>query len=136
MGTWGMSTFEDDDACDWLADFRDSPSIDMLDETFDMVLEIGDDYLERTEGACGVAAAEVVAALLGNPAPDLPEEIQKWVVGKAVPSSDLSTKARRVVERVLADDSEKRESWLESADALEWEAKMNDLLRRLGKVPL
>ena len=80
MGAWGHTTFENDDALDWWETFRDRPTRDMLERTFVFISEAGnDEFIEAPECGAAIAAAEIVAALRGSPATNLPEDIVAWL---------------------------------------------------------
>lgn len=71
MGPWGIGTFDDDTASDWLDEFVDAPSADALRRT----LAASDDgYLEFTEAVGFLAAAEIVAGVLTGPREGLPDQ--------------------------------------------------------------
>ena len=53
-------------------------------EAFEAVLEAAD-YIEAPDASAALAAAEVVAALLGRPAVELPDAVAAWVAGKKPP---------------------------------------------------
>jgi hypothetical protein len=63
MGIWGLGAFENDDAADWVAEFRGSPTLQQLDDAFEAVLAQGG-YLEIPECASAVAAASLLAQAL------------------------------------------------------------------------
>ena len=132
MGAWGSGSFENDDAMDWTSDLSASLDWSAVRDALDDVLGYGpDDYLGAPEAAVALAAAEVVAAALGAPAGDLPEEVTTWVAThrrNAMP--EHAQDALRAVERVMA-DSELLELWDESDEASEWQANVADLRRRL-----
>lgn len=71
MSIWGPGPFENDDGADWFADLRDEPSLALIREALE---EIADPahagYIEVTDGAEAVAAAGVLAKLLGSPGDD------------------------------------------------------------------
>jgi hypothetical protein len=131
MGAWGINTFENDDAADWIGEFCDEPDKELLVEAFDAVNDIGDDYLEAPESSAALAAAEVIAALLGKPSANLTDET-KECVGKLKfkPNEKLLSAARKAVERVKT-NSELKELWDESDDAAQWQATVEDLAARL-----
>ena len=131
MGAWGINTFENDDAADWIGEFCDEPDKELLVEAFDAVNDIGDDYLESPESSAALAAAEVIAALLGKPSAALPDDT-KECVGKLnfKPDEELLAAAQKAVERVKT-DSELKELWDESDDATQWQATVEDLAARL-----
>jgi hypothetical protein len=135
MGAWGHGSFDNDDAGDWVAELSEAVGTEPVSEAFEAVLEVGDNYLEVTEAGRGLAAAEVVAALLGRPPAVLPEEVTAWLAGKKPPKAALIKKAQRVVKRVLK-DSELKELWAESEDAAKWQREAEGLLQRLSAAPV
>ncbi len=136
MGAWGSGSFENDDAMDWTSDLSASLDWSAVRAALDDVLGYGpDDYLGSTEASVAVAAAEVIAAAMGAPAGDLPEEVTTWVAThrrNVVP--EHAQNASRAVERVVA-DSELVELWEESDEMSEWQASVADLQRRLAGLP-
>lgn len=133
MGSWGLGTFENDDALDWLEELKDSPALAPLAFAFESVLESGEGgNIEIPEASIALAAAEVLAALLGNPGGELPEEIRGWLVGKEdAIAPDLVERAREAITRV-SDYSELLEAIEESDDAADWKHEIVDLLVRLS----
>jgi hypothetical protein len=93
--------------------------------------ELTPDYLEAPVCAAALAAAEVIAALRGKPALELPEEITRWVAtNPGDPGGELVDIAKRAVDAIAA-RSELKELWEESGDFDEWHATVNDLRVRL-----
>ena len=129
MGAWSHGSFDNDDALDWVGELEEAEGTEPIAEAFDAVLG-ADDYLEAPEASMGIAAAEVVAALLGKPAAKLPDEVASWVVGKEPPKPALVKKAQRVIERILK-DSELKDLWADSEDSAKWQQEVEGLLRRL-----
>jgi hypothetical protein len=130
MGAWGAGNFDNDDAGDWSYELEES-GIEAVKSAFDMVLS-GEDYVEAPECSAAIAAAEVVAALLGRPAADLPEEVQTFVSTKPKFATDLVELAKKALVRVLADNSELRELWQESDSFDEWKQNVADVQARLA----
>ena len=130
MGAWGHGNFENDDAADWLLQLEESEGLDVVASALEAVG--GDDYLEAPECTVGLAAAEVVAALIGYPAQALPEEVASWLVGRSIePDDPLVNEARDAVARI-GGDSELSELWQETDDYDDWKAVLSDLTERLG----
>jgi hypothetical protein len=133
MGTWGAGSFENDDAADWAAEFCEIRDEELLSEALTRAAEAeAGEYLEAPDASVALAAAEIVAALNGAPHPQLPEEVGEYVPNlrtKAGP--ELTSLALRAVGRVKA-DSELKDLWDESGEALEWRAAVDDLEARLG----
>jgi hypothetical protein len=91
-------------------------------------------YLEAPQASAAVAAAEVVAALAGDPAANLPSDVTAWVEAhrQSGVTDDLRDLAQRTVVRVEA-NSELRELWDESDDGgATWRRRLSDLLMRLA----
>ncbi len=131
MGAWGINTFENDDASDWLGEFCDEPNEDLLFDAFATVNDIGDDYLESPESSAALAAAEVVAALRGKLSTNLPDEAQECIKSfKLNPSDELITSAQKAVARVQT-NSELKELWDESDDSMQWQQSVADVAQRL-----
>ena len=67
MGAWDATSFGNDTACDWLADFTESDDFSAVEAALQAVLDTGGEYLDSDEAVQGIAAAEVVAWLRGRP---------------------------------------------------------------------
>lgn len=102
MGAWADGSFDNDDALDWGAELEGAEDSEPISVALDAVLET-DDYLEAPETLRGISAAEVVAALLGKPAANLPDDVTSWLVGKKPPKPARVKKPQRVVNRILKD---------------------------------
>jgi hypothetical protein len=131
MGAWGFSSFENDDALDWVIDLEEAPDMTILEVTLAAVLDSEEDYLDASICCFALAAAEVVAALGGNPSAKLPEEVTQWVEGKGKPDSSLVSTAKSVIQAIL-DDSELKELWEETDEFEMWLDDVQGLLGRLG----
>lgn len=134
MGAWGFGVFENDDALDWAADLVEVEDTSFLAESFDAIPMDSGEYVEAPEASMALAAAEVVAALLGKALPQLPEEVTGWIAERKRVKPALVSKARRAVQRILA-DSELRELWQDCADFAQWQDSVQGLLRRLASSP-
>ncbi len=130
MGAWGIGTFDNDEASDWLYDLEGSEGTALIEESLDRVLA-EEDYPESPDCANALAAAEIVAALKGAPAPGLPEDAMNWIsANPSTPSTGLIDKASSAVQKVKA-ASELRELWEESEDFDAWLACVEDVEQRL-----
>lgn len=137
MDTWGSDSFENDDASDWLADFGNAPAKDLIVNALSRVAEMGVfDCLEAQECTVGIAAAEVVAALRGEPNPNLPSEAKECVSRLTIEAdSGLVSLALKAVERIRT-DSKLKELWDESENPDEWYAAVDNLEVRLKELDL
>jgi hypothetical protein len=135
MGAWGYGSFENDDALDWLHALEGTRDETVVRTALANVAgAAADDYVQAPEAACAVAAAEVVAAAAGAPAPNLPDEVPEWLAeGAATVPPEWSELARHSVMRVR-EKSELRELW-DEAGARGWLESTADLLERLGGTP-
>jgi len=136
MGAWGVGSFENDDASDWILDFMETPDPLEIGKALTTVLALPEDeYLEITEAANAVAAAELVAALRGKPNPDLPPEAADWVAEQGnVQTDHLSNVALQSLSRVKR-NSELRDCWLDTNNAKAWEEAISDLETRISAPP-
>lgn len=139
MGAWGYGSFENDDALDWVYTLQESQGFSLIIQASDAILSSSGDYLDASDCANALAAAETVAALAGRPAKALPEEVIHWVEEqkaglfqtRQLVDEQLISKAKRAVHAVLS-DSELKELWEETDGFEDWEAVVADLLERLG----
>ncbi len=132
-GAWDMGPFENDDALDWVRELEESTDFSAIKAALRPATSSGS-YIEAPSGSYAIAAAEVVAALLGNPAENLPSEISTWVAGQEVkPGSDLIGWAKTAVTNVLSKEkSELSQLWSEAGPSYdEWRDGLTDLLQRL-----
>ena len=90
MGAWGHDSFDNDDAGDWQCDLVDSSDMSAIAEALNGVTDDAEDYIEAPECSMAIAAAEVVAALHGNPSATLPDDAQAWVKGKPQPDAEIT----------------------------------------------
>ena len=128
MGAWGTAAFDNDDASDWVYELE-AKGIAAIDSALAEALAAGE--LEMPTDVHAIAAAEVVAAALGQPVPGLRDDILTLASGLAGKvSGEHATRARTAAERVLA-SSEVADLWAESDDEA-WRASVLDLVRRLG----
>jgi hypothetical protein len=130
MGAWGCGAFDNDDALDFVGDLETTQGTGHLFTVFSLIPVDEAAYVEAPEAAAAIAAAEVVAALLGRPSPALPEEMKAWVARHTDVEPRLVREALRVVERVLT-RSELRELWEEGGEFQFWQTSLTGLAARL-----
>jgi hypothetical protein len=143
MGAWGSSSFENDDALDFVGDAIESrdaaPAIrDALDRVATAIVgaEEGEFRLGAEAGLNAIAAAELVAACLGRPSSDLPPEAAAWCSAEPIgPAELLSLRGRALdaLNRVDSATSEARALWEEAgAESLnQWRSSVDELRSRL-----
>jgi hypothetical protein len=124
-----LTTFENDDALDWVYLLEKAQDMSIVEEALSLVLD-GEEYLESPDCCTALAAAEVIAALHGSPSSFLPDEVTRWVSGKGEPEPALLSRAKRAVEAVLQ-ASELKELWEETDEYEDWLEEVEGLLERL-----
>ena len=134
MGCWGIGTFENDHAADWVWSLEESDGLAVVERALGAPSRGG--YLEAPEACEALAAAEVVAALLGHPAADLSVEVARWVAEhRGLDARPVRDAALTHVRAVLGENSELRELWEENeADFPFWKATVEALIARLSSV--
>jgi tetratricopeptide (TPR) repeat protein len=132
MGSWDVGSFSNDGASDWLLQLVESRGADKIFRAL-MLAANNKDYLEVIECEQAVAAAELVAAAIGQPSAKLPADVSNWLQGKDLRmGSELVDLALRVVERV-AKNSELKELWDDTDSAADWYVVIEDLADRLRR---
>jgi hypothetical protein len=139
MSVWGVGSFENDFALDWLGELESERSTGLVASTLALVADalpsggVDDDegdYLELHEVCAALAAAEVVASALGKPGPELSDETIRWLEQHRADLAVLAPLACKAAERVR-DDSEASELWAETDEFLLWHDTVNELISRL-----
>ena len=130
MGTWDASAFGNDDAVDYLCEFEEAHTIAkagrILEIALDAVLD-GDDYIEASEGAVGIAAAALVVtwqepAMLGGETMKL---LSPWPRTNDPLPAYLKIKASGVLDRMQdALENELADLWEETEDFSEFNAEL------------
>ena len=148
MSIWGTGPFENDDGADWFADLRDEPGLESIREALEEISDpahVG--YLDVTDGAEVIAAAEVLAELLGSPGDDpvLDEEhVELTEALRGEIKLEDRSNIKKLIQQAInaldivlndAENSELRQMWEEQAEELPgWTAAMTTLQQRLHEV--
>ena len=128
-GAWGVGSFENDSAMDWVYELELSTSSSFLGETFDHVE--GRNYLEVDECSAAIAAAEVVASIIEKSLSHLPDAVQEWAGKYDEIDNNLKLEAVAAVMRCAdIQTSELAQLWGESSSN-EWSSYMSTLQSRL-----
>lgn len=132
-GAWDTGSFDNDDALDWVWELSESDDLSAVENAVSAAANASD-YLEAPTASMAIAAAEVIAALKGNPGPNLPQEVAEWVQANQIAVGEGVLKAaRKAIENIKnVEMSELAQLWSKSADLSEvWRADLDDLLQRL-----
>jgi hypothetical protein len=135
MGAWSTSSFGNDTACDWAYGLSDCDDLSLIEDTLENVLEVGSEYLEAPDAEEAIAAVETLARLKGNwgERDAYTEQADAWVERvKLKPGQALVEKARQVIDRILASDSELMALWEDSDEFDAWKSSIEDLKVRIS----
>lgn len=133
MGSWGVTSFENDAAGDWflLVEEAPDPGAVMASAIDDALSAAG--HLESDLCCEAVAAAELCACCAGQLPDRLPDNVDGWVQANPHgPHADEVALAVAAVTRVR-EESELRDLWEDAGECSQWLAEMDDLLARLGR---
>ena len=130
MSVWGAGIFENDDALDWIYDLADSGTLSRVVSALDVILKNKEDDLEVIDCRIGLAAAEIIAAMTGDPSAELPEEAEEWIGEKILENEKLREKAQQVA-WVILNRSELKNKWEKSSNYSQWQTTLVDLQKRL-----
>jgi hypothetical protein len=139
MGTWGTGAFDNDDAADWSWGFENADQaagLRLITEALSAAAQLdGAAYLDVSDGACAVAAAEVVASINGQPIDESAynETVRQWIT-RTRPGTDaaLTVLARQALDQVASQNSELSQLWSESGSG-EWHSALAALQARLDR---
>ena len=132
-GGWDVGPFDNDDALDWVWELSESNDLSVVEEAVQSAISTSG-YLEAPTASIAVAAAEVVAALKGQPRAQLPDEVTSWVASNQLEVDDQLVKAARqaIVHVKNSESSELAQLWSDSEELLnQWHKDLADLERRL-----
>ncbi|MEM9795112.1 MAG: DUF4259 domain-containing protein [Pseudomonadota bacterium] len=136
MGTWGVHSFDNDDAADFVATLEAEKvhppvvNAEFVGETLEAVFAVPVSDLDAVVGAKAVAAAEVIAAALGHPRNGAEHDPFELATSFKF-YDDYLGKAVAVLSRVRADGSELAELWADTDDTEDWHSSLADLEARL-----
>jgi hypothetical protein len=134
LGAWDHTTFGNDDACDWGDDLRSADDLSFIEETLDLVINGGTEYLEAPTASAALAAAEVIARLQGRIGlrNSHTRPIDAWVTAHPIPvATALAQKSHTVIDRILTQPSELLDLWEESDDIDLWKNSLAELKSRI-----
>ncbi|GAA3940165.1 DUF4259 domain-containing protein [Hymenobacter algoricola] len=134
MTTLGNSNFDDESAADFLAEFDEAPGEVALLEALAPAADAAqdDEYLEAEVAGPALAAAEIVAALAGQPFPNFPAMLLRKLENLDISDlEELQALAAQAV-RAVARDSEPRAQAAGSSTLNDWLNEQQALLKRLA----
>ncbi len=127
---WDVRSFANETAQVWLKELLRSITGDTVRQTIEVV-DLSEKFVDSQDAERAVAAAEIVAASRGFPAPDLPDEARLWINAQhyRAPDSLVDTTVQ-VADKVLK-RSELRDLWEGTDAASKWRLLILDLIDRL-----
>lgn len=130
MGAWGTRNFENDGSQDWVFDLIGSKDGGLVTDTLARIIN-NIETLEVTDCEEALAAAETVAALVGKPSEDFPEDpLDQLDVLNLIATRALRNQAITVVNKVTA-GSEMKNYWEGEGQGEAWAAIQAGLIKRL-----
>lgn len=126
MGTWNTGNFSNDVALDYISEIA---SMDDLNRPINSIVSGSLDYVDADIACEALAASDLLAAMIGRPAKDLPEKTQDLLSKFNKPSTDMLTLARTATAHIL-EASELVELW-NGEDSEAWKDVVGNLLQRL-----
>ena len=131
MGAWGAGAFENDAARDFAFAVCDGGGVTVIEDAFDHVLDADDDDLEAPTAEEAIAAAAIVARLKdGVPLTD--NRLEGWIAqDRPTTSPNLIAKASACLQRAITAPSELLDLWQDTEEFADFQAGVDDLLRRL-----
>jgi hypothetical protein len=130
MSVWGTGIFENDDSLDWIYDLADAGSLTHVSAALDLINRNKDGVPEVIDCRIALAASEIIAAMHGDPSPDLPEEAEEWIGDRILENEKLRSNAENAVGVILR-KSELKEKMEHSVNYEKWQKEIQDLQKRL-----
>jgi hypothetical protein len=125
MGAWGAGGFENDAALDFVA------TIESVNDLVGAFASEPGEMIDADTASVIIAAAECVAAMLGRPADDIPEDLAARLGGFGKPEAALLETTRNHVSMVIS-HSELSELWAEADNPDAFNLAMTGLIDRLN----
>ena len=129
MGTWSTEPFGNDAACDWAARLIKTDDLSYIEATLRKALDCSESDLHTEHYESAVAAAEVLAKLLGygRRTDPYPSNLDEWIRSHpATPSPTLLHIAHGTLERIHNDPS-LRSAWHKPASAKKWAQSLRNI---------
>lgn len=131
MGTWGCRSFENDSALDWVYLLQKHDDHGFVFDALKLINSQTNAILVEPAPTHAIAAAEVIAAILGRPSEDCPASVKTWIKNKSPIPPPIVAQAIQAVQTIQSDSSLKR-LWRCQEDLEAWEGVLQDLANRLN----
>jgi hypothetical protein len=133
MGTWSTLPFGNDAAGDWAERLIKTDDLSYIEETLRVVFDCKESVLSSDTAEEAVAAAEVLAKLLGHgsQADGYTAAVDKWIRSHpATPSASLLDQARQALDRIRKDPW-MQGAWFDAAQAAQWAQSLRSIQANL-----
>jgi hypothetical protein len=133
MGTWGLGTFDDDIACDWLEDLFDSDPFAFFVQCLDLPPRDDLEFLACTGVVC---TAEMVHGLIREPRGGLPGAALLWIEQhRELNVRPLVPAAIAGLHRVIHHNSEMHVRWEDHQELYaSWLERISELVGNLESI--
>lgn len=112
MTDWTIDPFDNDAASQWVSDLVDEDNLEFVRRTLDAAMASARETLDSEDAQRAIAAAELLALLVGNPSPCVCEDLVHWAQAhRPDVQEELLEAADTVLARILAPRSELRSLW-------------------------
>jgi hypothetical protein len=130
MGAWGTRNFENDGSQDWIFDLMDNRDGGLVSDTMARIIN-NHEPLEVSDCEEALAAAELVAALVGKPSDDFPEDpLEQLDSLNLIATRALRNQAIATVNKIIAGSGMKN-YWEQEGNLDSWMAIETNLIKRL-----
>lgn len=132
MGVWGTGNFDNDTALDWVFELEETDDLSLIEQIIEVAY--AQDYIDSDIASEALVAIEALARLKGNfgVKNEYAEDLDNWVEEhKLVVPDALIEKSKKVLERIISNQSELCELWEETDNFDDWLKEVNDLKMRL-----
>src|SRR5215472_16829738 len=113
-GYWGVGTLENDSAVGFLEEIVHADGVNGVVGALDAVLN-GGQYIDDERASRALAAAELVAAMIGRPSKNMAKDKIEWAMERHLQAADIIPLAVRAIDKVTQ-RSETRDLLMESTD--------------------
>jgi hypothetical protein len=133
MSAWGISNFENDTALSWVNDIINRKEVENFKESVEGFVEsFSPEETSLMDCSKFLTVAETIAALLGSPCQDFPEELQDWIENKYIKIEASTIESAKIGIRLIMKSSEVKEMYLDSGYFKSWEKTQKNLIKRLS----
>lgn len=133
MGAWGVGSFQNDQALEWLGEMESEDDTTLIEDALGTITEADEGaHLDADECNVAIAAAELVAAMGGQPSKRLPDGMKDWCDEQDDPEPEVVADALAAIAKIRK-GSELLEQYTEGGKVdVAWEKSLDDLVKRLN----